>query len=34
MKEEYILQITELLHNCNDLTLLDLIFQLLNKSIK
>lgn len=34
MKEEYILQITELLHNCNDLSLLDLIFQLLDKSVQ
>ena len=34
MKEEYILQITELLHACDDLLLLDLISQLLDKSIQ
>ena len=31
MKEEYISKITELLPNCNDLSLLDLIYQLLKK---
>ena len=34
MKEEYIAQIIEKLHNCNDLPLLDLISQLLDKSVK
>ena len=34
MKEEYILKISELLHVCDDVELLDLIFQLLDKSIK
>lgn len=34
MKEEYILQITEKLHNCDDLSLLDLISQLLDKSVQ
>jgi hypothetical protein len=32
MKEEYILKITELLERCNDIQLLDLIHQLLQKS--
>lgn len=32
MKEEYLLKITELLNDCEDLALLDLILQLLNKS--
>lgn len=31
MKEQYIRTITELLQQCNDLKLLDLIFQLLKK---
>lgn len=31
MKEEYIQKITELLPNCNDPSLLDLIYQLLAK---
>ena len=31
MKEEYIQKITELLRKCNDLSFLDLIFQLLKK---
>jgi hypothetical protein len=31
MKEEYVEKITELLPDCNDLSLLDLIFQLLKK---
>lgn len=31
MKDEYIQEITELLKNCTDLSLLDLIFQLLKK---
>lgn len=31
MKEKYISDITELLHNCDDITLLDFIFQLLLK---
>ncbi len=31
MKEEYIQTITELLKQCNDISLLDLIFQLLKK---
>ena len=34
MKEEYIAQIVEKLYNCNDLPLLDLISQLLDKNIK
>lgn len=34
MKEEYIIQIIEKLHTCNDLPLLDLISQLLDKSIQ
>lgn len=33
MKEEYIEKITNLLKKCNDLSLLDLIYKLLNKSI-
>lgn len=33
MKEEYISEITDLLHTCDDLSLLDLILQLLDKSI-
>lgn len=32
-KEEYILKIDELLHECNDIPLLDLIYKLLFKSI-
>ena len=32
VKEEYILKITELAEKCNDLSLLDLIHQLLQKS--
>ena len=31
MKEEYIQEITELLKHCNDISLLDFIFQLLKK---
>lgn len=31
MKEEYIQAITELLKKCNDLSILDLIYQLLEK---
>lgn len=31
MKEEYIQAITELLKKCNDLSILDLIYQLLKK---
>ena len=31
MKEEYIAQIIQLLHECKDLSLLDLILQLLQK---
>ena len=34
MKEQYILQINEQLQNCNDIALLDLILQILNKSIE
>ena len=34
MKEEYILAICKLLHKCDDLELLDLLYQLLNKSVK
>lgn len=34
MKEDYILQITDLLHTCDDVALLDLIYQLLDKSIQ
>jgi hypothetical protein len=33
MKEQYILQINEQLENCNDIALLDLILQILNKSV-
>lgn len=32
MKEEYIQQIIELMNQCNDVSLLDLIMQLLQKS--
>lgn len=32
MKEEYIQQIIELMNQCNDISLLDLIMQLLQKS--
>lgn len=32
MKEEYIKQIVELLNQCSDISLLDLIYQLLHKS--
>lgn len=32
MKEEYIQKIVELLQQCNDMSLIDLIFQLLQKS--
>ena len=32
MKEEYIQQIIELMNQCNDVSLLDLILQLLQKS--
>lgn len=32
-KEEYICKIVELLNECNDLTLLDLIYRLLSKSV-
>lgn len=32
MREEYIQQIAELLHKCKDISLLDLIYQLLQKS--
>lgn len=32
MKEEYIQQIIELLNQCNDISLLDFVFQLLRKS--
>lgn len=31
MKEEYIRQITEIINNCNDLSLLDLILKILQK---
>ena len=31
MKEEYIEQIAKLLQNCNDVAMLDLIYQLLKK---
>lgn len=31
MKEEYVKEITELVKKCDDLSLLDLIFQLLKK---
>lgn len=34
MKEEYVKQINEKLHKCSDLALLDLILQLLDKSIQ
>lgn len=34
MKDQYITKIIELLHKCNDPSLLDLIFQLLDKSQK
>ena len=33
MKEEYIEQITKLLQNCNDISVLDLIHQLLKKRL-
>lgn len=33
MKEEYIQQIIELLNQCNDISLLDFIKQLLDKSL-
>lgn len=33
MKKTYILEITELLHTCDDVALLDLILQLLDKSV-
>lgn len=32
MKEEYIEKITTLLNDCNDISLLDFVFQLLNES--
>lgn len=31
MQDKYIVEINELLKNCNDISLLDLIFQLLTK---
>lgn len=31
MKEEYVREITELLKSCNDISILDLIYQLLQK---
>lgn len=34
MKEDYILQIIDLLHKCDDIALLDLVFQILDKSIQ
>jgi hypothetical protein len=34
MKEEYVLKIHDLTEKCNDLSLLDLIYQLLNKSVQ
>ena len=34
MKEDYVLQITELLHTCDDLALLDLILQILDKGVQ
>ena len=33
MKDEYIIKITELLNQTNDLKLIDLIYQILEKSI-
>lgn len=33
MKEQYINEIMKLLHQCDDISLLDLIFKLLNKSL-
>lgn len=33
MKEQYINEIINLLHQCDDISLLDLIFKLLNKSL-
>lgn len=33
MKEDYVKQITELVNKCNDLSLLDLILKLLQKSL-
>lgn len=33
MKDEYIIKITELLNKTNDLKLIDLIFQILQKSV-
>ena len=34
MKEEYLQKIHELAEKCDDLSLLDLIYQLLNKSVQ
>jgi hypothetical protein len=34
MKEEYLVQIIEKLHKCDDLSLMDLIYQLLDKSVQ
>ena len=34
MKEQYILQINDLLQQCNDMALLDLILKILDKGIK
>ena len=34
MKDNYILQITEMLYLCDDIALLDLVHQLLDKSIQ
>jgi len=33
MKEQYIEKIVELLEKCNDISLLDLVYKLLNKSV-
>lgn len=33
MKEQYIIEINELLNQCNDISLLDLILRILNKTI-
>jgi hypothetical protein len=33
MKEDYVHQITELINQCNDISLLDLILKLLQKSL-
>ena len=34
MKDQYVLQINELLQQCNDMALLDLVLKILDKGIK